>query len=41
MTEPESDRVPVFGRWRGWYTLLLLALLAELSFFLFLTWYFR
>ncbi len=37
----DSEDVPVFGRWRGWYWLLILTLVAQLIFFVWLTVYFR
>jgi hypothetical protein len=43
MSNPLSsgeEKVPVFKNWRGWYGLLLIVLILQLAFFVFLTWYF-
>jgi hypothetical protein len=39
--EAAQKKVPVFGRWRGWYWLLILALVAQLIFFTWLTVHFK
>lgn len=38
-TDPEE--VPVLGRWSRWYWLLMLALVAQLLFFVWLTEHFK
>ena len=41
MTEPEEDKVPLFGNWRGWYVLVIAVLVILIVLFYLLTQYFK